>query len=133
MRDPLQDVMNERARQDQKWGEQNHPDLYWLGILMEEAGEAAPVTCEWVFRRTPNPNPDPEEEGEVWAGCPVCGFADYRATVCYPRHKCLRFERTQEPWRAKKHAVLDGMLDRFISAGKFDHELPSGKLPPAGR
>ena len=41
MRDPLQAVMEERARQDRKWGEQNHGDLYWLGILMEEAGEVA--------------------------------------------------------------------------------------------
>jgi NTP pyrophosphatase (non-canonical NTP hydrolase) len=41
MKDPLQDIMEERKRQDDKWGEQNHPDLYWLGILMEEAGELA--------------------------------------------------------------------------------------------
>lgn len=40
-RDPLQDVMAERARQDAKWGEQNHKDLYWLGILSEEVGELA--------------------------------------------------------------------------------------------
>lgn len=39
--DPLQEVMAERARQDKKWGEQDHPDAYWLGILMEEVGEMA--------------------------------------------------------------------------------------------
>jgi len=41
MHDPLQDIMEERARQDNKWGQQNHDDLYWLGILVEEVGELA--------------------------------------------------------------------------------------------
>lgn len=31
----------ERARQDEKWGEQNHEDETWLAILMEEVGELA--------------------------------------------------------------------------------------------
>jgi len=31
----------ERDKQDQKWGEQNHFPLRWLGILMEEVGETA--------------------------------------------------------------------------------------------
>lgn len=34
-------VADERARQNAKWGEQNHTDLRWLGILMEEVGEVA--------------------------------------------------------------------------------------------
>ena len=46
MKDPLQDIMEERARQDAKWGVQNHPNLYWLGILMEEVGEAAKALIE---------------------------------------------------------------------------------------
>ena len=41
MSDPLQDSMEERCRQAAKWGEQNHDDLRWLGILMEEIGEAS--------------------------------------------------------------------------------------------
>jgi hypothetical protein len=44
--DPLQRVMEERARQDAKWGEQNHADLYWLAILTEELGEAAKELIE---------------------------------------------------------------------------------------
>jgi NTP pyrophosphatase (non-canonical NTP hydrolase) len=36
----------ERKRQDEKWGEQNHGDLYWLGILMEEVGELAQAVIE---------------------------------------------------------------------------------------
>ena len=34
-------ISNERDRQEQKWGEQNHSDLKWLAILMEEVGEVA--------------------------------------------------------------------------------------------
>jgi NTP pyrophosphatase (non-canonical NTP hydrolase) len=37
----LHDILQERARQDQKWGEQNHDPLEWLGILTEEVGEFA--------------------------------------------------------------------------------------------
>lgn len=31
----------ERIRQDEKWGVQNHNDMYWLAILAEEFGEVA--------------------------------------------------------------------------------------------
>lgn len=34
-------ISGERKRQDDKFGEQNHGDLYWLAILLEEVGEAA--------------------------------------------------------------------------------------------
>jgi len=37
----LAQISVERDRQDDKWGEQNHEDLYWLGILMEEVGEVS--------------------------------------------------------------------------------------------
>ncbi len=40
MKDPLQDIMEERARQDAQWGEQNHTPEWWLVILGEEYGEA---------------------------------------------------------------------------------------------
>ncbi len=39
-------IKAERARQDAKWGEQDHDDLYWLGILMEEVGELAKSIIE---------------------------------------------------------------------------------------
>lgn len=42
----LQEILEERARQDCKWGEQNHPALYWLGILVEEVGEVAKAIIE---------------------------------------------------------------------------------------
>lgn len=37
----LKDVVDERARQNKKWGEQDHGHGYWLGILVEEVGEVA--------------------------------------------------------------------------------------------
>ena len=37
----IYDVMDERTRQDKKWGEQNHSDEKWLSVLVEEVGEAA--------------------------------------------------------------------------------------------
>lgn len=43
------DIATERARQDEKWGEQRflHP-LYWLAILTEEVGEVAEAVIEPV-------------------------------------------------------------------------------------
>jgi NTP pyrophosphatase (non-canonical NTP hydrolase) len=34
-------VLNERIKQDSKWGEQNHDMFTWMSILMEEVGELA--------------------------------------------------------------------------------------------
>ena len=34
-------IREERAKQDAKWGEQNHTDDHWMMILQEELGEAA--------------------------------------------------------------------------------------------
>lgn len=34
-------VLEERAKQDAKWGTQNHDFLTWLAIFMEEVGEAS--------------------------------------------------------------------------------------------
>lgn len=33
------EILKERRRQNQKWGEQNHDMYKWLAILMEEVGE----------------------------------------------------------------------------------------------
>jgi NTP pyrophosphatase (non-canonical NTP hydrolase) len=37
----VHDVISERHRQDDKWGEQNHDPFTYLTILMEEVGELA--------------------------------------------------------------------------------------------
>ncbi len=39
-------IQAERQRQDHKWGEQNHSDMKWLAILMEEVGELAKAILE---------------------------------------------------------------------------------------
>ena len=39
--DILLAISQERQHQITKWGIQNHPLIYWRGILMEEVGEAA--------------------------------------------------------------------------------------------
>jgi len=45
----LQDIRNERNRQDKKWGEQNHHPMEWLAILGEEYGEACKGALEAHF------------------------------------------------------------------------------------
>jgi len=50
MSDPLQDVMLERARQDSRWGEQDHPDEWFFAILVEEVGETAKAMLEAHFQ-----------------------------------------------------------------------------------
>lgn len=37
----VQDILDERTRQNIKWGEQNHDPYRWIGILTEEVGEVA--------------------------------------------------------------------------------------------
>jgi NTP pyrophosphatase (non-canonical NTP hydrolase) len=42
-------IIEERRRQDAKWGEQNHTDLRWLPILVEEVGELAKAINEGIM------------------------------------------------------------------------------------
>lgn len=37
----LDDVKDERFRQEDKWGQQDHDDFKWLAIASEELGEVA--------------------------------------------------------------------------------------------
>jgi NTP pyrophosphatase (non-canonical NTP hydrolase) len=50
MKDVLTDVAVERARQDLKWGPQNHSPALWLSILTEEVGEVATEVQDMAFR-----------------------------------------------------------------------------------
>lgn len=44
----IDQILQERKRQDLKWGTpQSYSDNYWLGILMEEVGEAAKNAIEF--------------------------------------------------------------------------------------
>jgi NTP pyrophosphatase (non-canonical NTP hydrolase) len=45
----LEEVAQERLRQDRMWGEQNHDPFTWLAILGEEVGEANRAALEAVF------------------------------------------------------------------------------------
>ena len=67
--DPLQDIMLERLKQDQKWGEQNHVDLYWLGILSEELGELAKAIIEVKSDDIYNELIQVTAVGLAWAEC----------------------------------------------------------------
>lgn len=53
----LQDVIDERNRQDYKWGEQNHAPEWWLAILGEEYGELAQAILETHFDANPDGSP----------------------------------------------------------------------------
>jgi NTP pyrophosphatase (non-canonical NTP hydrolase) len=48
----LAEVGAERARQDERWGEQNHAPIAWIAILGEELGEAAQAALNltWLER-----------------------------------------------------------------------------------
>jgi NTP pyrophosphatase (non-canonical NTP hydrolase) len=43
------DVIEETARQAEKWGVQNHDPSGWMLILMEEVGEASKEVLEFTF------------------------------------------------------------------------------------
>ena len=45
----LGEVLAERIKQDNKWGEQNHDPITWVAILMEEVGELAQSAIETKF------------------------------------------------------------------------------------
>lgn len=51
----LVEVYNEREKQNQKWGEQNHRPIEWIAILSEEVGEASKHALEGHFLH-PIPN-----------------------------------------------------------------------------
>ncbi len=45
----IKSVLEERARQDLKWGQQSHSEEWWLAILMEEVGELSQAILETHF------------------------------------------------------------------------------------
>jgi NTP pyrophosphatase (non-canonical NTP hydrolase) len=49
MQKAIEDVIAERKRQDEKWGEQDHHPAEWLAILGEEVGEVCRAVCEAHF------------------------------------------------------------------------------------
>lgn len=55
LQDVLNEIAEERARQDAKWGEQNHPDgtgaAYGLGTVRELTADYAKQRCDAAFER----------------------------------------------------------------------------------
>lgn len=49
MKTVIQRVIDERLRQDEKWGEQNHNAVEWISILTEEVGEASKEAVDFHF------------------------------------------------------------------------------------
>jgi NTP pyrophosphatase (non-canonical NTP hydrolase) len=49
MNQALQDILAERARQDAKWGKQNHDPFTYLAVLTEEVGELAQAALHTRF------------------------------------------------------------------------------------
>lgn len=47
----LAEVLNERVRQEKKWGVQNHNPADWVTILGEEFGEVCKAALEWRFSK----------------------------------------------------------------------------------
>tara|TARA_B100000965_G_C19511960_1_gene722350 strand:- start:327 stop:560 length:234 start_codon:yes stop_codon:yes gene_type:complete len=46
----LQLILEERHKQDEKWGEQNHNIYKWLAILGEEVGEVNKAALEDSYK-----------------------------------------------------------------------------------
>ena len=67
MRCILKEVVKERKRQDNKWGEQNHHPFKWLAIIAEEFGEASKAVLE--SRMISSDNSYREELIETAASC----------------------------------------------------------------
>jgi NTP pyrophosphatase (non-canonical NTP hydrolase) len=45
----MRNIMDERLKQDEKWGEQNHDPYTYLAILLEEVGEYAQACLQTQF------------------------------------------------------------------------------------
>ena len=55
-------IMQERVRQEEKWGEQDHNPSMWLTIIMEEIGELAQASLLGMTSDKKHPNKDMEKE-----------------------------------------------------------------------
>jgi NTP pyrophosphatase (non-canonical NTP hydrolase) len=53
MESAIQSIIQERTRQDAKWGQQNHEPMAWMGILGEEFGELCEAVNETHFNNGP--------------------------------------------------------------------------------
>lgn len=55
-------VLDERGRQNAKWGEQNHGPEVWLAILTEEVGELAQTILQHRYPHADDPTAAPDTD-----------------------------------------------------------------------
>jgi len=67
----INEIIAERARQDEKWGEQNHHPLMWFSIIGEEYGEMCHAYNEFTFDDDFNHLEDMQKEAIQIAACCV--------------------------------------------------------------
>lgn len=67
------------------------------------------ASCEWVFKWQ-----------DEKCDCPKCGFASYGARWVYG-DKAYTYQRTQEPWKAKKMQSYEFKLNQEIRR----HKMPN--------
>lgn len=91
-------VMQERRRQDTKWGEQNHPALAWMSILMEEVGELAEAVNETHFDN----GPDARRRGGIDN---IRKEAVQVAAVAVALIECLDRNKAAQPHTVKPEAI----------------------------
>lgn len=66
----LNEIAEERKRQDEKWSEQNHHPLMWFSIIGEEYGEMCKAFNEYSFDEDPNHFDEMQREAiQVAASC----------------------------------------------------------------
>jgi len=88
----IQDVLAERSRQDEKWGEQNHHPMVWMGILGEEFGEL----CQAVNETTFDNGPAEKVKG---------GYDNMRAEAIQVAAVAVAFvEMLDRNWKSRKNA-----------------------------
>lgn len=77
----ISEVVDERYRQENKWGQQNHSPAEYLMILGEEVGEANKAALETHFKYEGN-NPDDYRKELIQIAAVAIA-----AVECYDRNK----------------------------------------------
>lgn len=108
----IADVLTERKRQDEKWGEQNHAAAVWGMIIAEEYGEMCKAINEFGF------NPTPETEQDIYTE------AIQTIASCMAMLECMERDRSatirDEEIIIKTNRTLRGL---------FLPPLPPGEYP----
>lgn len=116
----IEEVRKERESQNEKWGEQNHTPIEWLGILSEEVGEVSREVVDHHFKypiKTPNGNYIPADEDTQ-----AERMASYRkelvqvAAVAIQMVECLDRENKEAEIQKKKNEKLRlfDFVEKFV-------------------